>query len=744
MALDIYLAPGETLDVTAVLRNHAGGVVVQRIVDQWTSSNILKATVTKTGDRTARITGVASSGTTQIRAILTTGPGAPLTSSICTVHCQAAPVDPTAPHAIQLSLSSVPLGDGETVDITATILDQNGNVVAGRSVDSWTTDDPTIATVATLTGLTARVTGHGTSANPTNIRAHITSGTGSPLDSDPLIVTNRGAGITATGGTITDQDGFRTHVFAAGGTFQITAGAGDVEILVVAGGGSGADINGTGVGGGGGGGGEVVHTTQHLGVGSYAIAVGAGAPHGSGTTSQNGQDGSNSTFNGSSLLTARGGGGGACLPPGARNGRPGGSGGGAGGVLDGSTPSTGGASTAVAPGVGNAGGDGDNPNSNGTGGGGGGAGAPGDSGALGGAGGDGFNSSITGTLTEYARGGDGGLATPFLGGGIFGADGAANTGNGGGGGGHGTGAHGGAGGSGVVIVRYALPTGTFGAGLNTATGGTVTDIAGYRVHTFLAGGTFTLTAGNDDIEYLIVAGGGAGGSKNGPDSYAGGGGGGAGGVRTGKLRLALGAFTVVVGAGGVGAKSAPGAKGADSSFGGVVAKGGGGGGCTPDGSVNGSRTGTSGGSGGGGGTQGGFVGMGAISAGGVGTTGQGNDGGMGTNDMRGGGGGGATADGELGSTGAGATPTSGFGGKGLLSDIDGTAKYYGGGGGGAGRIGNSGPGQGGKGGGGKGGTYAGANPDNGTANTGGGGGGGASAQNAGSGGSGIVIVRYKH
>jgi hypothetical protein len=742
MSLDIFLAPGETLDVTAVLRNHAGGVVVQRIVDSWTSSDQTKATVTKTGDRTARITGVASSGTCTIRAFLTSGPGSPLSSSVCTVHCQAAPVDPTAPHAILLSLSSVPLGDGETVDITATILDQNGNVVPGRAIDSWTTADGTIATVASTGGLTARVTGHGTSGNPTNIIAHITSGSGSPLASDPLIVSNRGAGITATGGTITDVDGCRVHTFTAGGTFQITAGAGDVEILVVGGGGSGADINGTGVGGGGGGGGEVVHLTQHLGVGSYAVAVGAGAPHGLGTAGQEGQTGSDSTFNGSSLLTARGGGGGGCFTP--RTGHDGGCGGGAAGTLGAESTHSGGASTSVAPGVGFVGGDSDQNGVTGRGGGGGGAGARGGHASEGGLGGDGFFSSISGTLTEYAKGGKAGLSSSVPSGGVVGDDGAANTGDGGGGGGQGTGAHGGAGGSGVVIVRYALPTGTFGAGSNAATGGTVTDIAGWRVHTFTADGVFTLTAGNDDIEYLIVAGGGAGGSKLGPDSYAAGGGGGAGGVRTGTLRLALGIYNVVVGPGGVGAKSAPGAKGTDSSFALVIAKGGGGGGCTPDGNVNGNRAGTTGGSGGGGGSQGGFVGFGSVSAGGLGTPGGGHDGGMGTNDMRGGGGGGATADGELGSTGAGATPTSGFGGKGLLSDIDGTAKYYGGGGGGAGRIGNNGPGQGGKGGGGKGGSYAGANPDNGTANTGGGGGGGASNQVAGSGGKGIVILRYRH
>ncbi|MFT4250846.1 MAG: fibronectin type III domain-containing protein, partial [Candidatus Woesearchaeota archaeon] len=63
-----------------------------------------------------------------------------------------------------------------------------------------------------------------------------------------------------------------------------------------------------------------------------------------------------------------------------------------------------------------------------------------------------------------------------------------------------------------------------------ATGGTVTHLSGYRVHTFTAVGTNTLTfqGGGGPVEYLIVAGGGGGGPENG-------GGGGGGGVRTGTV-----------------------------------------------------------------------------------------------------------------------------------------------------------------------------------------------------------------
>ena len=44
-----------------------------------------------------------------------------------------------------------------------------------------------------------------------------------------------------------------------------------------------------------------------------------------------------------------------------------------------------------------------------------------------------------------------------------------------------------------------------------ATGGSTAILGGYKTHTFVSGGTFTITAGVSDVEYLIVAGGGGGG-----------------------------------------------------------------------------------------------------------------------------------------------------------------------------------------------------------------------------------------
>ena len=68
-----------------------------------------------------------------------------------------------------------------------------------------------------------------------------------------------------------------------------------------------------------------------------------------------------------------------------------------------------------------------------------------------------------------------------------------------------------------------------GTGL-TATGGVISDYsdgpAVYRAHVFTSSGTFSVTAGSNNVEYLVVAGGGSGGSyTGGTGSYEVGGGG---------------------------------------------------------------------------------------------------------------------------------------------------------------------------------------------------------------------------
>lgn len=109
-----------------------------------------------------------------------------------------------------------------------------------------------------------------------------------------------------------------------------------------------------------------------------------------------------------------------------------------------------------------------------------------------------------------------------------------------------------------------------------ATGGTVTNIAGYRVHTFTTVGTENFVVnGTGNIEYLIVGGGGAGGIDMG-------GGGGAGGYLTGTFASTGGTYPIVVGAGGAArpniyTANQRGGDGGNSSAFGITAFGGGGG-----------------------------------------------------------------------------------------------------------------------------------------------------------------------
>ena len=283
----------------------------------------------------------------------------------------------------------------------------------------------------------------------------------------------------------------------------------------------------------------------------------------------------------------------------------------------------------------------------------------------------------------------------------------------------------------------------------TATGGCITTCGDYKIHTFLAPGTFCVanvsaTPANNTVSYMVVAGGG--GTPGG-----GFGGGGAGGYREYRapvsgcyavspkngnpggtaITVTAQPYPIQVGGGGAAGPAPPapreGAPGDVSSFDTVTSAGGGQGksnGAGPTGNGN-------GGSGGGGGRDGTPAGSGNTPPT---TPPQGSNGGVGqfgSPNYGGGGGGGATGSGGCGSPSAG-----GPGGCGATTSINGTptARASGGGGGAY-----SGPG---------GGSAApgggGAQGSNGSTNTGGGGGGSVGSSSTGKqGGSGIVIIRYK-
>ena len=87
-----------------------------------------------------------------------------------------------------------------------------------------------------------------------------------------------------------------------------------------------------------------------------------------------------------------------------------------------------------------------------------------------------------------------------------------------------------------------------------ATGGTITTVGDYKIHTFLSTDNFVVsqlgTAPNNVVEYLVIAGGGGG---SGPCAGVGNGGGGAGGYLTNTgLAITAQTYPVVVGSGGSG------------------------------------------------------------------------------------------------------------------------------------------------------------------------------------------------
>jgi hypothetical protein len=127
-----------------------------------------------------------------------------------------------------------------------------------------------------------------------------------------------------------------------------------------------------------------------------------------------------------------------------------------------------------------------------------------------------------------------------------------------------------------AVKNYDGTAWTFMTNNISATGGVVTEVNGYRIHTFTSSGTFTaLNTGT--VEYLIVAGGGGGGGRR----HAGGGG--AGGLLTNidsyKLFVTPNNYSIIIGAGGIGGSPLSNSFNGNNSSGlGIMAIGGGSGG----------------------------------------------------------------------------------------------------------------------------------------------------------------------
>jgi len=267
----------------------------------------------------------------------------------------------------------------------------------------------------------------------------------------------------------------RAYGFTSGGAKPYD----NITVFAVAGGGSGG---GKRSGGGGAGGATefAAGTKIFAPKSSYSVVIGAGGPRFTQTVGQGepGYDGSASSFESYDLVTKSivtetqtgGGRGGARYG----NANQGGSGGGAG-------RSDGNGSTSGAPGISGEGFAGGNENTSQGGAGGGGGSGNGNDG-NGGTGGPGLQFSINSTYYAGGGGGGSGGSGGIGGGGGQQSDGQVNTGGGSGGCPDGN-YNPSTGGSGIVMFAYPGP--------QKHSGGSVSTVGGYTVHTFTDSGTFT-------------------------------------------------------------------------------------------------------------------------------------------------------------------------------------------------------------------------------------------------------------
>ena len=136
---------GQTVQLTATLKDDAGAVLADRLII-WFTSNPAIATVTGTG--LVRGTG---EGVVTIAAISEGRTGT------ATVTVTAEPVTPEPVVTIDIEPAAPGVAVGETVQLTATPRDASGEALSGRTV-SWSSANPAIASVS-QGGLVTGVTG---------------------------------------------------------------------------------------------------------------------------------------------------------------------------------------------------------------------------------------------------------------------------------------------------------------------------------------------------------------------------------------------------------------------------------------------------------------------------------------------------------------------------------------------------------------------------------------------------------
>ena len=180
----VSLQMGQSSQLTATPKDANGSPLTGRAIT-WSSSNTAIATVSGTG----LVTGVAGGGPVTITA---TSEGQSGSASVTVTTVPVASVTVTPPSA------SVQVG--QTVQLTATLKDANGNILTGRTV-TWSSNQTTVATVNATGRVTARAAGSATITATSEGQSGTSSITVTPVPVASVTVTPASASV-AVGATV--------------------------------------------------------------------------------------------------------------------------------------------------------------------------------------------------------------------------------------------------------------------------------------------------------------------------------------------------------------------------------------------------------------------------------------------------------------------------------------------------------------------------------------------------------------
>ncbi|HEY2067459.1 MAG TPA: Ig-like domain-containing protein [Gemmatimonadaceae bacterium] len=181
----------QTAQLTAALHDAAGATITGRTVT-WSSSNDAIASVSATGLVTGK-----TAGTVTISAVAEGKTG----SSTVTVRSPVA--------SVTVSPTTLALGSGKSSTLTATVKDASGTILTDRTV-TWSSSDPSKATVGSATGVVTAV-----SAGTTTVTATSEGQTGQSTITVTDLTPPSVASLSASPASINVSSGAQVVTFSA-------------------------------------------------------------------------------------------------------------------------------------------------------------------------------------------------------------------------------------------------------------------------------------------------------------------------------------------------------------------------------------------------------------------------------------------------------------------------------------------------------------------------------------------------